>query len=324
MATNTRKRIRESDGDANPERSSTVPKKGKTNKKLSKREREEIARSLKQINLVVLSDEVTSQLKLQYSERSLNRLVDLLCANEELLKEMLEWYRSMFVQLYLDTGKKKDPFLNFVIKWNHHCSVMLLEELYGVTEIDLDQQLSKSVKVLRTKWLDFCKSSGFPVPVSNPVTITLSSTVYNTLITRINVKGEESETPIESTSLDGDDVYYRFGGAALCEMLHLRYEQIKTAPFNRKDSISQEITILQAINSKDKSAIPNYLQYRDLGFMYFPHPTFIPLLRHIDTTLKEVVNPLGMEKYGSSLIKVMGIIVVLCVDLLSFRLPTRR
>ena len=81
MATNTRKRIRESDSDANLERSSTVPKKGKTNKKLSKREREEIARSLKQINLVVLSDEVTSQLKLQYSERSLNRLVDLLCAN---------------------------------------------------------------------------------------------------------------------------------------------------------------------------------------------------------------------------------------------------
>ena len=121
----------------------------------------------------------------------------------------------------MDTGKKKDPFLNFVIKWNHHCGVMLLEELYGVTEIDLDQQLSKSVIVLRTKWLDFCKSSGFPVPVSNPVTITLSSTVYNTLITHINVKGEESETPIESTSLDGDDVYYRFGGAVLCEMLHL-------------------------------------------------------------------------------------------------------
>ena len=62
-----------------------VSKKGKMNKKLSKREREEIARSLK---LVVLSDEVTSQLKLQYSERSLNRLVDLLCANKELLKEM--------------------------------------------------------------------------------------------------------------------------------------------------------------------------------------------------------------------------------------------
>ena len=64
MATNTRKRVHNSDSEANPKPSSMVPKKGKMNKKLSKREREEIARSLKQINLVVLSDEVTSQLKL--------------------------------------------------------------------------------------------------------------------------------------------------------------------------------------------------------------------------------------------------------------------
>ena len=300
------KRKRKAGIEAGPKPPPTAPKKVKRNNKLKKQEREDIAHSLKQLDLLVLVDEVTSQLKLQYGERSLNKLVDLLCLNEELLKEMLECHRSMFIHLYLDTGKKKDPFLNFIIKWNHHCSAMLLEELYGLTEINLDKQLSKSLKVLRTKWLDFCKASGFPVPVSNPVTITLSSTIYNTLITYINLKGEESEKPTEAMSFDGDDVYYRFGGAAICEMLHLRYEQIKTAPFSKKDSISQEITILQAINCKDKSTIPNYLKYRDLGFMYFPHPTFIPLLRNLDTTLKEVVNPSGMEKYGSSLIKVTG------------------
>ena len=46
MATNTQKRVRKSDSEANPEPSSMAPKKGKMNKKLSKREREEIARSL--------------------------------------------------------------------------------------------------------------------------------------------------------------------------------------------------------------------------------------------------------------------------------------
>ena len=302
-----KKRKREADSEACPEPPPTAPKKGKKNKKLKKLEREEIAHSLKQLDLVVLIDEVASQLKLQYGERSLNKLVDLLCSNEQLLKEMLECYRNMFIHLYLDTGKKKDPFLNFLIKWNHHCSAMPLEELYSLTEIDLDKQLSKSLKALRTKWLDFCKSSGFPIPVSNPVMITLSSTIYNTLIAHINLKGEEDEIPTEVNTVDGDDVYFRFGGAAICEMLHLRYEQIKIAPFSKKDGISQEITILQAINSKDKSAIPNYLKYRDLGFMYFPHPTFIPLLRNLDTTLKEVVNPSGIEKYGNSLIKVMAI-----------------
>ena len=47
MVTNTRKCIRKSDSEVNPEPSSMVPKKGKMNKKLSKREREEIAHSLK-------------------------------------------------------------------------------------------------------------------------------------------------------------------------------------------------------------------------------------------------------------------------------------
>ena len=109
----------------------------------------------------MLIDEVTNQLKLRYGERSLNKLVELLCSNEGLLKEMLECHCSMFIHLYLDTGKKKDPILNFQIKWNHHCSAMLLEELYSLTVIDLDQQLSESLKVLRTKWLDFVSPQGF-------------------------------------------------------------------------------------------------------------------------------------------------------------------
>ena len=301
-----KKRPRSSRGRSETERNplSATSTKGKTNKKLKKDDRESIARSLQELNLVVLTDEVTSQLKVQHGERSLIKLVDLLCVNEVLFKELLECHRSMFIHLYLETGKKKDAFLNFQIKWNNHCSVMLLEEKYRITEIDLDPQLSTSLEFVRTKWLDFCKYSGFPVPVSNPVMIILSSSIYNVLTAHISCKESEGGGAPVVMSMDGDDVYYRFGGAALCEMLHLRYQHIKTAPLSKKDSISQEITILQAINSKDKSAIPNYLKYRDLGFMYFPHPTFIPLLRDVDSTLKEVVNPSGLEKHGSDLIKV--------------------
>ena len=72
--------------------------------------------------------------------------------------------------------------------------------------------------------------------------IKLSSTVYNSLIEHVASKKKEGDTST-ALSLDGDDVYYRFGGAALCEMLHVRYKQIKTAPLDHKDQISQEITI---------------------------------------------------------------------------------
>ena len=145
------------------------------------------------------------------------------------------------------------------------------------------------------------------MPISNPLIVKLSSFAYNLLIEHIASKNKNHAC--SAISLDSDDVYYKFGGTTLCEMLHVRYKQIKTAPFDRKDQISQEITILQAINSKDKSTIPDYIKYRDLGYMYFPHPTFIPFFRHLDNTVKEVVNPLGINKEGNNVKNNKGILM---------------
>lgn len=62
--------------------------------------------------------------------------------------------------------------------------------------------------------------------------------------------------------------------------------------------------MLQAINCKDKSCIPGYLQYRDKGYMYFPHSSFIPFLRDLDELLKKVLNDEGFKNHGADLIKV--------------------
>ena len=52
--------------------------------------------------------------------------------------------------------------------------------------------------------------------------MTLSSVVYSALLEHVSnhhsTPSIETESPVE-TVIDGDDVYYRFGGAALCEML---------------------------------------------------------------------------------------------------------
>ena len=283
---------------------SSKPKKKTVSRKSKKADqREALARSLEAIHRVVLVDEGVSELKLRFSEQSLRNLVESLCTNGELMEDVVEYHRSSFVRLYLENGMKKDPFLAFQFDWHRNCSALLLEEKHELAELSLDETSCTKVCPIRSKWLEFCKSAGFPVPISNPLMIKLSSTVYNSLIEHVTSKSKEDDTST-AISLDGDDVYYRFGGAALCEMLHVRYKQIKTAPLDHKDQISQEITILQAINSKDKSAIPDYMKYRDLGYMYFPHPTFIPFFRHLDTTVKEVVNPSGINKEGNNLIKV--------------------
>ena len=85
-------------------------------------------------------------------------------------------------------------------------------------------------------------------------------------------------------------------------MVHLRYnatrKQLSTS------NTSQEIHILCCLNTKDKSSMPEYLKYRGHGCIYTPQPSLIPLLRDVDSTVKEVVNPTGFHMYKSELIKV--------------------
>ena len=69
-------------------------------------------------------------------------------------------------------------------------------------------------------------------------------------------------------------------------------------------TISKEITILQAIATKDKSSMPTYLKYRDRGYMYTPSLNFINFLKEIDMCVQEVVNPNGFEIHGDDFVKV--------------------
>ena len=69
-------------------------------------------------------------------------------------------------------------------------------------------------------------------------------------------------------------------------------------------SNSQEITILQTINSKDKDDMPAYLQYRDKGYMYSPKAVFVPFFRDIDKCVREIVNEKGFEEHKDDIVKI--------------------
>ena len=83
------------------------------------------------------------------------------------------------------------------------------------------------ISVLRDKWLDFTKVNGIPVPHCNLVMITLSSVVYSFLLDHV-VRFQQRLIVSESVTIGADDdgVYYWFGGAALCSMLHALCKQI--------------------------------------------------------------------------------------------------
>ena len=108
---------------------SSKPKKKTVNHKSKKDDkRQALAHSLEAIHQVVLVDEAVRELKLRFHEQSLGNLVESLCNNGELVEELVEYHWSSFAKLYLENGKKKDPFLTFQFNWHRNCSALLLEE----------------------------------------------------------------------------------------------------------------------------------------------------------------------------------------------------
>ena len=204
-------------------------------------------------------------------------------------------------------AKEKNSQIQFQMQWYSYCSAFLLEEKYRLSTIDLEENDHPELAKLRQDWLDFCKEHKAPVPASRPAMMALSTAMYNSLLEHVS-SFQLSQRDAVDTGTTGDEVieedgvYYRFGGGALCEMLHRRYDQIRNS--TNKNLMSIEISLLQAINTKDKSDIPGYLKYQDRGFMYFPHKVFIPFLQQVDASVKQVINPTSFSKHGSNLIKV--------------------
>ena len=138
--------------------------------------------------------------------------------------------------------------------------------------------------------------------------ILFSSIMYKILLDRVHSFSTTSTCSSQETDpspcVNEDDIYYRFGGATMSAMLKVCYKKHKkTASTSATcSSLSDEIAILHAINTKDKKSIPEYLKYRDHGFMYSPHVTFIPFFCDVDHCVQEVVNPNGFQQHAHKFI----------------------
>ena len=280
-------------------------RKSKT-KAMKKSERKSLLQSLQNMDEKILQCDVVAKLTATFEDDVLLKdFANVLCSTEQPLHGIITHHHHYFAALYVASKTKPDAFLQFQIDWFKYCSVFLLGEEFSLKDIDYHELPEHEVSKLRSTWLKFAKINGIAVPHCNKVMMIVSSTVYNFLLDHVARFQQQFVQPeTVTTETDEDGVYYRFGGATLCSMLHALYKEIKCCSHDHKDALSQKIIILQAINVKDKSCIPGYLQYRDRGFLYFPDPVFIPYLREVDVVLKEVVNSKGLNEYGDELIKV--------------------
>ena len=289
--------------------SPTVRNKNKHKRKiLSKGERAEICQSLKDIDISSTLQQVESSLREQASNHpGVNEILGDLIKNDSLCRALMEHHITTFVDLYNQCSTGKEKYLRFQLKWHSHCSIFLLPKDVDVESVLPKQSLGKedirTYENIRSLWQQFCDTS-YPFENCKKLMILFSSILYKMLLQKVNEHPASStnhQTSIPTHVVhDADDVYYRFGGAALSDMLHVRYNKVKKSSV----TVSEEISILQAINTKDKSSMPNYLKYRDRGYMYTPHSTFIPFLRDVDKCVQEVVNPTGFQNHADEIVKV--------------------
>ena len=281
-------------------------KKKRQTKTMDKKSRKALQDSIKSTDLDILVNEGTAALTEEFSDSHLSAFVADVCESKRMLAEFVEYLRNTFAMLHSECKLEKNSQMQFQLKWYSYCSAFLLEEKHTLSAINLEEAKHPVLVNLRQVWLEFCREQTVSVAERNSVMTIFSSAIYSYLLAHVASFQESMSGSAETTSglttEEEDGVYYRFGGGTLCEMLHRRYKQIRDAA--NKNLMSIEISVLQAINSKDKSDIPDYLKYRDRGFMYFPHRCFIPFLKKVDKIVKKVTNMSGLNEHGDDLVKV--------------------
>ena len=282
---------------------------------LTKEERSKIAQFVKDMTL----NDSLRQVKACFTEEmkcrdlGLSEIINNFFTKVALLNSLIEYHRNVFLDLYNKCSTGKEKYLRLQLEWHAQCSVFLLPKDLPAQCVLPDLKDDEAICAIRTLWQEFCDS--YPFDMCNKLMILFSSIMYKILLDRVHSFSTStcsSQETDPSPCVNEDDIYYRFGGATISAMLKVRYKKHKkTASTSATcSSLSDEIAILHAINTKDKKSMPEYLKYRDRGFMYSPHATFIPFFRDVDHCVQEVVNPNGFQHHTHELVKVK---IIFCI-----------
>lgn len=222
---------------------------------------------------------------------------------------IVTFLKNTFASLYESCAQKKDKYISFQFQWHQQCSILLVKESSDLAQLNLhpDDNATVTQVRIRQQWVSFYQARKTEHEVAKIFMLVFLSEVYNKLLKHsqsvLQMPSDATAAHSATVHLDPVDVYYRFGGATLASMLHNRYKAMKQELTTQKEKTSEEIHILQALNTKDKEKVPNYLKYRDKGFMYFPREEVMPFLQEVDAAVKTICNEEGFRKYGKSLVQ---------------------
>ena len=198
--------------------------------------------SLQCLHPIILVKEMQRDVAEHFSDCNLSNFANELFENNEPMLEIARHHREAFVTLYGECKLLKNLCMEFQWHWHAYCSAFLLEEKYKLADINLKESDcgNSSLAAVRSIWLEFSKDHETPVPSSNTIMMTISSRAYFYLQDQVAMYQRElsmanDKSTEEAVSIgDSDNVYYRFGGAAICTMLKHRYKEIRRCSSDTK------------------------------------------------------------------------------------------
>ena len=219
------------------------------------------------------------------------------------IKFVTKFLKASFAKIYENCGTGKEKFMTFQFRWYQCCSIMLVRNTTDLVKMNVT--LDDEAVTIRQQWVSLYTAHKVSSDVANTFMLVLTSEVYHEILRRCHTMLQPTPRSAQPATADPIDVYYRFGGATLARMLQARYSTIKCCPADCKEQLGKEISLLQNLNTKDKSRVPKFLLYRDKGFMYFPCEQLLAFLQLIDIQVKNNANENNFRKHGKNLIKVI-------------------
>ena len=289
--------------------SQDTTKRKQERKVLLKGEKKKMAQSVKDLDAAELSLQLMTDI---HTKQMMNgKDIGSFCSSVDLkgLSFLAQHLQESFVRLYNDCSSEKEHYLQFQIKWHRHCSYLLVEKNYQLTQLGLhpDDPISREVFMVRSQWYKLKVQHSLGNVASHTFLTLFCSCVFENLLQechKVMQTFKKSADVQKDPVADSEDVYYRFGGAAIASMLHSKYEKLKQHSGDDKQ-LSEETTILQKLSihkEQEKEHIPNSLKYHDKGHMYFPCKELLPLVKEVDVSSKKYTNVESFKKHGSELL----------------------
>ena len=134
----------------------------------------------------------------------------------------------------------------------------------GLNQLDIEIEENHSVTDICQVWLQFFAANNTPVRESKRVMISILSVVYSALLEHVSnhhcTSSIETESSFE-TVIDDDDIYYRFGGAALCEIFEKDVKSLKTVENNKETPFPKKFAFCRQLIQKIKQVFQDTLNF---------------------------------------------------------------